>query len=173
MDRLAGIDLGAKRDYAVVVVADQSPGLLDVTDVDRFRLGHWGDTSARVSTWLGEVDFAAADASGVGAPVVEGLGENVAPVVITSGNSLRVEPSGAVYVAKRVLVDLLSIALSTKRLRVTATGPNADRLRQELREFVVKPDGSMEGIGHDDCVMALALLVLAPVARRRLELMAS
>ena len=172
MARLAGIDLGAKRDWAVVMVADQSPGLLDVTDVDRFRLGHWGDTGRRVSVWLGEVDFATADASGVGAPVVEGLGDNVVPVTITGGQSLTVDEDG-VRVGKLLLVDLLVLAMGNGSVRVSATGPGADALKRELSEFVANPNGKLEGLGHDDTVLALALLVLAPIVRKRLDALAA
>lgn len=169
MGRLAGVDLGAKRDWAVVMVADQLPGVLDVTDIDRFRLGHWGDTASRISAWLGDVDFAAADASGVGAPVVEALGDRVAPVTITAGRSLTVDAVGS-RVGKLFLMDLLGVALSTGSVRVSATGQGAEALKRELSEFVAKPDGKLEGLGHDDTVLALALLVLAPVIRRRLAL---
>src|SRR5262249_41456335 len=83
----------------------------------------------------------ALDATGVGRPIFDlfdaaDLPASLTGVLITGGDSERFEGSLA-FVAKRHLVGLMQATLQTGRLKVVASLPLADVLKQEMMNFRV------------------------------------
>ena len=111
------------------------------------------------------------DQTGVGAPVVDLFRTQTRPyrlraVHITGGSTVS-HDNGISYVPKRVLVSAVSVALQTKKLKITPDLNHSDTLKQELVNFKIKisPSGhDSYGAGedwrvnnHDDLVLALAI----------------
>ena len=168
-----GMDLGQRRDFTAIAVAEQwqathvwmrpQDDRLGVRHLERVALGTpFPAVARRLEEIVGKLqgDCAVAiDATGLGAPVVDLLREarlpcEVAAVVITGG--AREHQSGNVwYVPKRDLVGGLQLMLEERKLRI------AKRLREVealVRELVDMRSATLQGAAeHDDLVMAVAL----------------
>ena len=109
-----------------------------------------------------------ADATGVGAPVIDmlraaRLGCDLTAVMITGGD--KQTQSGSTYnVPKRDLLASLQILLERSELKIPRSLPQLSALLRELHDFsaTIGPNGrtrlGADGCGeHDDLVIALAL----------------
>jgi len=110
------------------------------------------------------------DATGGGGPVVDliraaGLGRNLIPVVITSGDSVTKTSTGSYGVPKRELITGLQIAFEARQLEISAgLGGSVELLIGELMAMRTQttPAGNekfgvwRDGL-HDDLVLATAL----------------
>jgi hypothetical protein len=111
-----------------------------------------------------------ADATGCGRPVMDLMrkqGLKPLAVSITGGSGETISGWQA-NVAKKILASGVAVALDTERLRVVATGPHVDVLKNELRAFRVKVSASQNESfeswrenDHDDLVLATALAIWA------------
>jgi hypothetical protein len=123
----------------------------------------------------GEYCLLVVDATGVGSPVCEMLGQEIANsgaginagmvrVTITAGSAITQVGEGAFNVAKKQLVSTLQVLLGSQRLKVAADHPEAKTLMRELGTFTVKVTSaanetfeSWRERDHDDLVLAVAL----------------
>lgn len=172
-----GVDLGRDRDATALVLVERAvlPGLRDpvtwgtpetvelrVRHAERVRLGtRYLDVVERVRWTAQKVGATVvADATGVGAAVVEllkknGGGVKVLGVTITASGTAR-PVEGGWHVSRRDLLTGLAAALERRELTVAECA--AGVLREELRGMRVKGERVVtEGSGHDDVVMAAAL----------------
>ena len=145
---------------------------LRVVMVERFRLRTtYREIVARVSRLCEHPHLAGhtqliLDATGQGLPVVEMFREarlpvSLLPVTITGGKQVVVSGSSR-SVPKADLVASLEVLLERGLLKVASSLPQADLLREELRQFERSSQrgGAMKygaGAGHDDLAMALAM----------------
>jgi phage FluMu gp28-like protein len=159
-DRVAGVDIGQRRDYTAVVVLDAG-GVIRAAH--RLQLGQdWARIVAGVAALVRDCDPVVVDDTGVGAPVAEALAALVPVVPFTFTKQSKLE-----------LIGHLAAMIGERRLRVAADATGADALREELSRFVAMPTrtglaltGKGAG-GHDDLVMATALAVCAALLRER------
>ena len=110
----------------------------------------------------------AADATGVGAPVIDMLRPCVAPVpmfalTITGGTAVS-HAGRSSSVPKRDLVSAAQVLLQERRLQIAASLPHAETLVSELLAFRVSISASGHDSyaawrerDHDDLVLAVAL----------------
>jgi len=177
-----GLDLGQATDYTAICVIEQLGSTLEGDDKPVYHLRHierpqLGTPYPRIVARLCELVttpeindryLIVADATGVGAPVVDLLHEAslaVAPVTITGGDA-PVCIDGHWRVPKRDLVFALLAALQTDRLKVAAGLDLGPLLVNELLNFKVKISAAghdsyaawREGV-HDDLVLSAALAV--------------
>ncbi len=176
MTYFVGLDLGQATDYTAITVIERletEPITYALRHIERPKLGTpYPAIVARVKELVEgpEIDgryIIVADATGVGAPVVDLLHQAqlaVAPVTITGGDKPVCE-AGHWRVPKRDLVFGLLTVLQTGRLKVAdglALGPT---MITELLNFKVKIDPQTahdsyaawrEGV-HDDLVLSAAL----------------
>jgi hypothetical protein len=177
---IIGLDLGQSQDYtALCVVERHQPGgdqvSYDVRHLQRFRLGTpYPEIVAQLGAMLKTAPMAGgrlhlvADATGVGAPVVEllqraNLDAYLIAVTITAGDAVN-RDRNHYRVPKRDLVSATKILLQAGRLRF-AELPETPILVKELLGFQVRIDtntthdsySSWREGGHDDLVLALAL----------------
>lgn len=172
-----GVDLGQRQDYSALAVVeapevakmradlhwmppvDAGTGRFRVHFVERLPLGTpfrmVAERAAEVARAFGAQ--VVADATGVGAPVVETLRgldvpAGVVAVTITSGGSAR---GGARdwWVPRADLLGCVSVLLESGRLKMSRRVRGADSLVHEL--MGMKKDGG--GSRHDDIALALAL----------------
>jgi hypothetical protein len=110
------------------------------------------------------------DLTGVGLAVGDLFrhqGQAFIGVVITGGVSWHRERWDEWYVSKHLLVSTTQKILSSSMLAVSQALPEAEILRQELRDFRVKVTKRAEEIyearegQHDDLVLALAIALFA------------
>ena len=83
------------------------------------------------------------------------------PVTTTGGNQVSVRGSDR-FVPKEKLIRTLEYLFQQNLLKISSQIPQADLLREELRQFERRSQrgGASKlaaGTGHDDMVMALAL----------------
>ncbi len=181
-----GLDLGQKQDYTAIAVLEKSevqtgfdyakwgPVMetrYNLRHLERVALGTpYTEVAERVrDVWdrAGRCPVAA-DATGVGAPVMDllresGLGCELIPVTITGGMG-ETRGGGTWRVPKRDLVVGLQVLLEKGRLRIAAGMMEGETLVKELREMRVKVStAGHEGYeawrdgAHDDLVLAVAL----------------
>jgi hypothetical protein len=91
----------------------------------------------------------------------ERLPVNLLPITTTGGSSATVSANGR-SVPKKELIAILELLLERGILKIAASLPHADWMREELRQFErwSTRGGSVQfgaGRGHDDLVMALAI----------------
>jgi len=149
-----GWDFAKKVDYTVGIALDKDG---QVCRFERWHMIPWGETINRVVDMTRGTP-ALADSTGVGDPIVEGIQRMLCG---TTGDDVSFR--GYLFTAgsKQKLMEGLAVAIQTRAVRF----PD-NRIRQELDEFAYeyRPGGvrysAPEGM-YDDCVMALALAVMA------------
>ena len=179
-----GLDLGQKRDHSAIAVVEREekrlawmpsiPQCMRIRYLQRIPLG---TSYTRVVEQVSEIvrhptlegrSRLVADATGVGAPVVDLLKAahlpcSLTPVTITSGD--RAHSNGEHWhVPKRELLMNLLVLLEAGELKIPRRLGEAATLVRELSamELRHRPGGSLrmgaDGVGeHDDLVMAVAL----------------
>src|SRR6266700_4531863 len=181
-----GLDIGQVRDpTAIAIVEKNDPPhwvprvedpLYQVRYLERVPLGTpYPRVVERVRGIVAHPEMAgqcrmAADATGVGAPVVEMLRAarlacHLSPVTITNGE--RAHQTGAMWhVPKKDLMSGVLVLLEQGRLRVPRELAETGALVKELMDVRMKQRGRGEfrigadGAGqHDDLVIALALAI--------------
>ncbi len=182
------VDVGKLRDHAALVLMEYRvipTGRRDaatyqplyrcelrVVYIERFRLQtSYRELVARVSRLCQHPHLAGhtqllVDSTGQGLPVVEmfrdaRLPVSLLPVTITGGKKVVVSGSSR-SVPKADLVASLEVLFERGFLKIASSLPQADLLREELRQFErwSERGGALKygaGSGHDDLVMALAL----------------
>jgi hypothetical protein len=170
-----GLDLGQRRDPSAIAVVERGRDQrLLVRHLERIPLGtSYPKVVSRVKEILALDELCgrcsvAADATGVGAPVMDmlrdaRLGSEIASVTITSGE--RESQSGQTWnVPKRDLMAGLQVLLERDQLRIAEMLRDAGPLMRELMNVRTrrKENGrermGADGYGeHDDLVIALAL----------------
>jgi hypothetical protein len=182
---IVGLDIGQRIDYSAIAVLElhdevtgaRDPATYDflrhtsiaLRHIERIRLGTaFASVVDRVAELVSHPRLAGctlvADATGVGAPVVELLRAaklpcRLIPAQITGGLD---ESSDGVYyrVPKRDLVTGLQVLLDRWPFEIQANTPGVDALVRELAAFKASPsaNGAMRfGGTKDDLTMALAL----------------
>lgn len=176
---VVGVDVGRARDHAaLVVIAPDDDGVLAVRAVDRVELGTgYGDLAERCvrtlqDLWRHTRAWAAIDATGVGAPVVEmirtrafGSEDNIVGLTWTAGKSI----GGAwpdVTVPKRALLDAVRTRLEQDRLRCPPQVPGADVLAADAAAY--RP-GSHVGDTLAAAAMAVWMCDHVAATARRLD----
>jgi hypothetical protein len=108
------------------------------------------------------------DQTGCGRPVIDmmrGSGvDGIVPITITGGNSVTYGPDGF-CVPKKELVAALQLFFQSGRIKIAASLPEAQMLKNEVLNFKVKvnPKTGSEAYeawregDHDDIVLALAM----------------
>jgi hypothetical protein len=184
-----GVDLGQKQDYTAIAVVEkwEAPAGFDwaqwaqvretrqsLRHLERLALGTpYPEVVRRVREVARSAELAGrcvvvADATGVGAPVIDllreaGLGCELAAVTIT-GAERASRAAGGWRVPKRELVVGLQVMLETGALRIAAGLKEGETFAKELTEMRVRvSEGRREQFGawregtHDDLVLATAL----------------
>ena len=184
-----GLDLGQKQDYTAIAIVERAEAAKGLDRVNwtpvtetQYNLRHLERVAlgtpypqvvervrelARSGKLAGRCTLAA-DATGVGAPVMDllraaGLGCELAAVTITGGDRAVRADSGW-RVPKRDLVVGLQVMLEAESLRIAAGLREAEAFVQELTSMRVKVSANghesfaawREGT-HDDLVLAVAL----------------
>jgi hypothetical protein len=170
-----GLDLGQRRDPSAIAVVERGRDeRLMVRHLERIPLGtSYPRVVARVKKLLALNElrgncWVAADATGVGAPVMDmlrdaRLGCDVASVTITSGE--KESQSGQTWnVPKRDLIAGLQVLLERDQLRIAEKLRDAGPLMRELMNVRTRrKENGRERLGadgygeRDDLVVALAL----------------
>ena len=170
-----GLDLGQRRDPSAIAVVERGRDQrLLVRHLERIPLGtSYPRVVSRVKEILALDELCgrcsvAADATGVGAPVMDmlrdaRLGAEIASVTITSGE--RESQSGQTWnVPKRDLMAGLQVLLERDELRIAEKLRDAGALMRELMIVRTKrKENGRERMGadgygeHDDLAIALAL----------------
>ncbi|WP_170607801.1 hypothetical protein [Ruegeria arenilitoris] len=163
--RIAGIDIGAKRDATVVAELDGRvlrrckalPVPTDYNDVlEALRQAHSVN------------DLVVLDRTGVGDPLFDLLAPEcprLAAARIIRGGKIKVI-GREINVGKMALMGITRRALSTGRVKAELPPHEAERLRDELKNFGAKAGRSVGQIklearrGHDDMVLAVGLALL-------------
>ena len=174
---LVGLDLGKAQDPTAVAVVeyrvegDDKPTFYHVRHLEQLPLGTtYPDIGRRVRGLMGRPPlkdnaYLVADATGVGAPVIDLLYEcdlYPIPVTITGGDEAT-RDKGHHRVPKRDLVSAVQVLLQTRRLKVAEALPEGRTLERELRAFEVKVTATAHDTynarvgAHDDLVLAVAL----------------
>lgn len=168
--RVAGLDLGKRGDFSAVAVLDITPPVWTLDYAARLRQGTYHQQVAEARPILSMADLIAVDASGVGDAVVELMsGLPIAEVVIVAGKTApQRNKAGRIVVGKMALIGVLMAAMAKGQLRMAPHAAGRAELRQELERFIIKPPrpgGRLPRLeaseGHDDLVLAAALVVLA------------
>ncbi len=168
-----GLDLGQRRDFSAIAVAERAEAThawmkpyderLGVRHLERVALGTpYPMVARRLEEIVWKLDgncSVAIDGTGLGAPVVDLLREAELPcevraVVITGG--AREHQSGNVwYVPKRDLIGGLQLLLEKGDVRIAKGLRDVGAL---VRELVDMRSATLQGAAeHDDLVMAVAL----------------
>jgi hypothetical protein len=126
--------------------------------------------SDRLKNDTGRIPALVADATGVGAPVIDMLrAADLSPAAVTITGGDTVGRDGQNFrVPKRDLVSTISVLLQSKRLKIVPTLKEAQTLTKELLAFKVSislkgHDSYGNDVGpwrenpHDDMVLAVAL----------------
>jgi hypothetical protein len=182
---LVGLDLGQTQDPTALVVTEvteqDGERHYDVRSVQRLPLrtrypavvAHARATVAALRTGdPAPTAYLIVDATGVGRPVVDQLGDVGAsalpiPVTITGGDAVTLDERGGLRVPKRDLASSVQVVLQSKRLRIARSLPMAAELTKELTGFRVKiglsghdsyeAGNDWRSAPHDDLVLALAM----------------
>ena len=174
-----GLDLGQASDYTAIAIverdgdAGETDAALRVRHLQRFALGTTYpaivEAVAGIVASLPDGARLAADATGVGRPVVDLLrkaGLNPIAVTVTGGDAARHEGMNW-WMPKRELVAGVQVALQQGRLQIASGLPDAATLTHELLNFKVTIDpktahdsyGAWRESIHDDLVFAVGLAV--------------
>jgi hypothetical protein len=173
---IASLDLGCLTDFTAFVGLQKTPhpdgARYEVRSLCRFALGTpYPAQVEKVVEWMGRPPYDKAplvlDRTGVGVPVSQlftaRLGSRLVPVMITGGASVRFK-DGSHHVAKSVLVSHLQKVLSTRRLAIADSLPEAKVMKGEFKNFTSKitPKGTSETFegregAHDDLLLALTI----------------
>jgi hypothetical protein len=183
MTYCVGLDLGKRRDYSAIVVAERResyPGSVHakfaglwVRHVERLALGTpYPRVVERVREIVNadEIRYSRSltvDATGVGAAVVDqlktaGLGCEITAVTITGGERAQ-SHAGGWNIPKQDLIAGVQVLLQRGELKIAKEMKGARMLKRELMDVQARMHGGTvrlgaEGAGqHDDLVIALAL----------------
>jgi len=179
-DFYLGLDLGQASDFTAITVIERvagEPTVYHLRHLERAKLGTpYPAIVARVKELIETPPLAGhcvvvADATGVGAPVIDLLRAarlRLAPVTITAGDIVSHDPASGVWrVPKRDLVFALLTALQTGALLIADGLALAPILIKELLGFKVRIDPQTahdsyaawrEG-EHDDLVLSAAMAI--------------
>lgn len=163
-----GADFGRKNDYTVAIVLDVERQ--HVVAFDRFYDVPWGEQCARVAklTRLYNRALLVPDATGVGDVLVHDLaqlGVEMLPVVITGGRN--VSDAG---VPKATLIQSLMVAVENREFTFPAS---LEVLTNEMLNFEYDTTAAGQLVysapegGHDDTVLAAALMIWGALRRPR------
>jgi hypothetical protein len=173
-----GLDLGQAQDYTALCVVetagDGGAPVYHVRHLERFRLGTSYPAIVERVKDVTQADtlrgryILVADATGVGAPVVDLLRQanvNTVAVTITGGDTV-IRDAGDFRVPKRDLVSSLQVLLQAGRLKFAEGLPDVPSLVREMLAFQRKiTDQAYDTYGawrdgaHDDMVLSVALAV--------------
>jgi hypothetical protein len=175
-----GVDLGQRQDPSAIAVVERWEALAEIQvghnlrHLERVALGTpYPEVVERVRDVARSGELAGrcvvvADATGVGAPVIDllraaRLGCELIAVTITGGEKAT-RANGGWHVPKRDLVVGLEVMLETGSLKIAAGLREGEAFIKELTEMRVKVSaGGREQYGagregtHDDLVLATAL----------------
>jgi hypothetical protein len=190
-----GLDLGQVRDHSAIAIVERNDHAMFggraenapyfVRYAGRVPLGtpyprvvEWVRRVAEQPEMYGQCRLAA-DATGVGAPVIEmlraaRLGCDLSPVTITGGE--QAHQTGAMWhVPKKDLLSGVQVLLEQGQLRMARGMPETGALVKELLDVQIRLNGrggvrmGAEGAGkHDDLVIALGLAVWLARPRGRI-----
>jgi hypothetical protein len=142
-----GVDLARLEDFTVLCVLDNTGRQVYF---ERFNQISWERQIAAVKAVADRYGAAViVDATGVGDPIVERLGNA----------GLRVEPYTMTAASKKALIDDLAMGLEQGRFRLLDVPEQTNELLAYQYELTPSRNlrmGAPEGM-HDDCVIALAL----------------
>lgn len=142
-----GWDFARAQDWTVGIALDRE---YRVVDFERWQLIPWGETKRRIKDINGAV-YALGDSTGIGDVIVEDL------------NNLGVPILGFPFSrpSKQMLMERLAACIQQRKLKIPA-GPIISELETFGYEYTASgvKYSAPEGL-HDDCVMALALAVMA------------
>lgn len=158
---VVGVDFGRRRDWTVITVGEATPHGVRLVELVRVQGLAWGSQveaiAGAVARW--GVRSLVCDATGIGDVLSADL------ILELAARSLPCEVEAFTFTgqSKPLLIDGLSIALATKRLRY----PAHPIVISELRNFEVIGAGAVgsgrekmaAARGHDDVVCSLALMV--------------
>ncbi len=154
---VAGIDWARRGDYTAICVARTDGETLEVVFEERFNHLPWSEQVERVSAVLGEynVIYAAADATGVGDPLLEYLRQS-SPTVEIEGFTFTAQ-------SKPALIDSLALSLSKGTVSIPEGGQTASELADYKSERTRSGNLTTNAAAgsHDDTVIALALSLRA------------
>ena len=173
-----GLDLGQATDYTAIAIverdgdAGEKDAALNVRHLQRFALGTTYpaivEAVAGIVASLPDGARLAADATGVGRPVVDLLRRaklNPIAVTVTGGDASTREGMNW-RIPKRELVAGVQVALQQGRLQIARALPEAETLIRELTNYKVTISetghdsyGAWRESIHDDLVFAVGLAV--------------
>lgn len=157
-----GLDLGHANDHSALAILEQEQRHRVLRQIARFPLRTpFGEIVKRLDRIARTPDLAGrttivADATGLGAPVLEmirtaKIPAAIVPVVITGGVHAN-QSNGTWHVPKTDLVTALYLMFEQGGIRIPKGLPGYRALEEELLHFGTARSGI-----HDDLVMALAL----------------
>ncbi len=176
-------DVGSEQDHTVFTVLRRLDQRLPNprADIDDYGLPHYGlvyleemplktpypavcDRAREILAKVRDAHFLV-DATGVGNPVVQMMMDLAPiPIVIVTGHTVNARENGGYNVPKREIVTALQAVLHDRRLRIAPDLPRAERLREQILSFKMKPrqSGNMAFEAetertHDDMVLSLAI----------------
>jgi hypothetical protein len=188
-DYFIGLDLGQSHDFTGIAIVERAElrgawdpvvfafrkrAALRLRYLERVALGTpYPEVATRVKKVAASVEalgrcYLAADATGVGRPVVdllrrEGLGRRLWPAVITGGE-WEGQEKGYYRVPKRDLIVGLQVLLQGEALQIASGLPFREALAGEMAAMQVKVTargreryGAWREGEHDDLVLAVAL----------------
>jgi len=155
MVRIAGVDLGARRDHTAVAMARLEGELLNVDACITIPLGTWQSQVDAVADLIRGREIAAIDSTGTGRMAYEAIHDRcpqALPYTLTAGN-------------KQALITVTRKRMVRGTLAMNPDGEGIDLLVEELRRFQMMPTESGnwrysgKRNGGDDRVFALLLAV--------------
>lgn len=181
---ILGVDLGQAQDFTALCVLERSKvegekanhyavrhlerlskGTPYPAQVERIR-----DLRDRLKETTGKPPKVVADATGVGAPVIDMLrAARLEPVAVTiTGGDKTTKDGDDFRVPKRDLVSAVQVLLQSERLKIARALPEAATLTSELLAFKVSVNlrghasfgndvGAWRENDHDDLVLSVAL----------------
>ncbi len=157
-----GLDLGHANDHSAIAIVEQGQNHRVLRQAARIPLRTpFAEIVARLDRLAKSPDLAGrativADATGLGAPVIEmiraaRIQAALVPVVITGGVNAS-QSNGSWHVPKKDLVTALYLMFESGNIRIPKGLPGLRELEEELLHF-----GAQRNDVHDDIAMALAL----------------
>jgi len=176
---LLGLDLGQRRDYSALAIAQRTPpwgkgASYLIRHLQRWRLGTpYQRVVDDVRALLNQTPLLGCsrlilDETGVGVPIKELFEQAHLPAPITgvmiTGGSEAINAGRSWHVAKSILAGTVEVLLQNGRLKIAPALPEAATLTRELANFEVRISdagharfGSWRENEHDDLVLAAAL----------------